>query len=498
MKLLSFLHDKCANVIAMLNNLEENPEGAAEKFQQEIAGINRLISEYSKNLPMGTEEFRLNLIAEQFSRTSEMAHRIVETRARLDKDFLAFVESKDRLNGILIDQLQLLSSIAQNQIYEDLKREITQGRRLLILWAPVMLLLAGGFLLLVSRIVVRPVRLLTLAADSIREGEFTYRVPEMQQDELGRLSRAFNVMAERLQTAYESLKQTNTELDARVEERTNARAEASENLHGELVLHQKTEIELREAILTATAANQAKNLFLGNVSHELRTPLNAIIGFSDIIKEEMFGPVQNLQYLDYAKDIHHSGTHLLNLINELLDISRIEAGEMKLSEDAFDLAGCAEEIVHMLERSAAIRGVTLLCEIADGLPLLYGDETRVKQIFINLASNAIKFTPPDGAVTVSVEKSPGGGLQLKVTDTGIGIAPDDIKKVLEPFGQITNDLTRAHEGAGLGLPLARLLAERHDGALVIASEPGRGTRITVSFPAQRCIETATPQSRRVV
>lgn len=199
-------------------------------------------------------------------------------------------------------------------------------------------------------------------------------------------------------------------------------------------------------------------------------------------------------------DIHHSGTHLLKLINELLDISRIESGEMKLSEEAFDLAGCAEEIVHMLEQSAAIRGVVLSCEIADGLPFLYTDETRVKQIFINLASNAIKFTPQKGRSRFRLKNHPPAACSKKLPIPASASASRRMtsKRFLSRSDRSPTILPPPMKGPGWDCPLARLLAERHDGALVIASEPGRGGCITVSFPAQRCIETSRPRSRRVV
>ena len=475
----------------LLNSEPVAPVETLNLFEKQADGLTHLLSGYSQNWKPAETPLWLTEMLRESARTPRLARQMVEISNNITSIHNELDQSQARLIALLDHQIETNSVSVLKKNHDSLDKNIRTAIQVLVGWVPVLIIGISGLIFLVARIVVRPVRLLTEAADSIGDGDFTHRVPVMQRDEMGRLARTFNIMADYVQDAYESLKRSNAELDRKVEERTNALGIVNETLNNELILRTQIEQNLIEA-------NRAKTLFLGNMSHELRTPLNAIIGFSDIIKGEMFGPVQNMQYLDYANDIHHSGTHLLNLINELLDISRIEAGEMKLSETAFDLAACVDESVHMHERSAAAKGVILSYEIAGELPFLYGDETRVKQILINLIGNAIKFTPPSGAVTVSAAKLPDGGLQLKVTDTGIGIAPEDIKKVLEPFGQITNDLTRAHEGAGLGLPLARLLAERHQGQLTISSEPGRGTCITVSFPVQRCVENAPAQTRKAV
>lgn len=189
---------------------------------------------------------------------------------------------------------------------------------------------------------------------------------------------------------------------------------------------------------------------------------------------------------------------MLRLINELLDISRIEAGELTLSDDTVDIAACIGESLHMLEEQANSRRVLLSSDIARDMPLMRGDQTRIKQVIINLAGNAIKFTPPDGAVKVSAGMSPQGDIQIKIMDTGIGIPREDLAKVLEPFGQVSNELTRAHEGAGLGLPLAKLLTERHDGVLTIASSLGHGTTVTIIFPRNRTVSGLPPVELRLI
>ena len=244
--------------------------------------------------------------------------------------------------------------------------------------------------------------------------------------------------------------------------------------------------ELNMALESAHAASQTKSAFLANMSHELRTPLNAIIGFSELMMSEAFGPLGSPRYKSYCADIHKGGAHLLSLINDILDISRLEAGKAELTERAVDLAQLLRETCTMVENHARDAGLVLALEIEPDLPHLMGDERRVKQILLNLLSNAIKFTPAGGKVTLSAGLAD-CAIRVMVEDTGIGISKEDLPKAFESFGQIDNRLSRQYEGSGLGLPLARHLAELHGGSLSIESEVDRGTRATLSFPAARSI-----------
>lgn len=247
----------------------------------------------------------------------------------------------------------------------------------------------------------------------------------------------------------------------------------------------RAEQRLAEALRTAEIANHSKSQFLANMSHELRTPLNAIIGFSEMIREEMFGPIGTPEYIEYIGDIHSSGRHLLELINDILDISKIEAGQFEIDETWADLKILANWSADLVRHRAQENQVTLVIEIADNIPQAYVDERAVKQIMLNLLSNATKFTPAGGDVTLSARLADNHDLILSVTDTGIGIEPHLIAKVMEPFGQAEGPMARSHGGTGLGLPITKSLAEIHGGTLILESEPGVGTTVTVRMPAWR-------------
>ena len=243
---------------------------------------------------------------------------------------------------------------------------------------------------------------------------------------------------------------------------------------------------MRDAKKFAEEANRAKSVFLANMSHELRTPLNAIIGFSQIMNKEALGPVGSPQYREYASHIQGAGEHLLALINDVLDISKIEAGEIELRDEKLDLCGLVGSCVAMLRERAAADGISLVTDFSDDtIPLLRADPLRLKQVLLNLMSNSIKFTEPDGTVTIKIRYKPDSGYVMQCTDTGIGIAADDIPKALARFQQINNDLTREHEGTGLGLPLTKALIELHGGSFDLQSQVGCGTTVTIRLPAER-------------
>jgi signal transduction histidine kinase len=251
---------------------------------------------------------------------------------------------------------------------------------------------------------------------------------------------------------------------------------------GELATAERVQ---REARREAEAANHAKSAFLANVSHELRTPLNAIIGFSEIIKNEMYGAVNIPQYAEYVRDIHESGRHLLNLINDILDFSKAEAGKLVLHETEVNLPAVISRCTRLVSELAQRCGVAIEVDTAENPPILFADERKTKQILLNLLSNAIKFTGEGGKVTTRVRVKEDGALALTVIDTGVGMTPEQIPLALSPFVQLEDVMTRRHQGTGLGLPLTKSLVELHGGTLSIASKLGEGTAVTALFPAQR-------------
>ena len=248
-----------------------------------------------------------------------------------------------------------------------------------------------------------------------------------------------------------------------------------------------TSHNLEAALVTAASANNAKSQFLAAMSHELRTPLNAVIGFSEMLANETFGPLGNEKYKEYIGDIRTSGVHLLSLINDILDLSRLDAGQMEITNEDVDLTEAVAQslkIVHGRAREANIRILTAV--ETPGLAVR-GDKRRVRQVLINILANAVKFTPAQGTVRVSIRRD-GDTAVIAVADTGIGMAKEDIPKALERFRQVDSSLSRKYEGAGLGLPLARQLMEAHGGRLELDSTLHVGTTVTMLFPAERVIE----------
>jgi len=238
----------------------------------------------------------------------------------------------------------------------------------------------------------------------------------------------------------------------------------------------------------AQKASKTKSEFLANMSHELRSPLNAIIGFAEIMKDEMFGDLGRSEYKEYAVDIHLSGTHLLDVINDILDLSKIEAGKLDLVENNVDIWDVIEMAIRLSVPRADKGKVTLKNNTPRNLPGLIADERKLKQIFINLVSNAIKFTPEGGEVSVEVEMHPSGNLIISVIDTGIGIAEENIPRAMAPFGQIDASLDRKYEGTGLGLPLTNALVDLHQGTLSIESIVDKGTRVIITLPSSRIVD----------
>jgi len=255
---------------------------------------------------------------------------------------------------------------------------------------------------------------------------------------------------------------------------------------------------LRRAAEEAEAANRSKSNFLAHMSHELRTPLNAIIGFSEVMVAETLGKLNHPQYREYAQDIHASGQHLLSLINDLLDLSKIEAGKLELWEEEIDLGTLIQRCRVFIEEAAQNKGVSLALRVADDLPKLRCDARKMKQVVVNLLSNAVKFTPAGGRIVLEAEGDGAAGIVIRVSDTGIGIDPDDLEKVMAPFGQVHAAFNRETQGTGLGLPLSNALVELHGGRLTLESELGKGTTARVELPGRAVVSPAQGSPAKTV
>jgi two-component system cell cycle sensor histidine kinase PleC len=265
-------------------------------------------------------------------------------------------------------------------------------------------------------------------------------------------------------------------------------------LTGKLKLLQAREEELSRALTAETHANAAKSDFLALMSHELRTPLNAIIGFSEVLGREMMGPLGHPRYREYANDVHGAGRHLLALINDILDLSKAAAGKFELHCEEIAPADIVSECVRLTRGKAQDGGLRLTSELAAGLPSLVVDRLRFKQALLNLCSNAIKFTPPGGAVHIGASQTEDGSFVLAVRDTGIGMSPEQIPLALEPFRQVASPFARNVEGTGLGLALVKSLIECHGGRLQIESVLNKGTTVRLTLPPERTVRRLTALS----
>ena len=349
--------------------------------------------------------------------------------------------------GPLAERLERLTNELVNKAEADMLGRVDEGqdayrasRWLLIGFAIGAVLLALGLGYSISRSLIEPVRQIDARFGQIAAGDFTSDIAVPNRDELGALAENLNRMSAELGRLYR-------------------------------------QVEL---------ANQNKSEFLANMSHELRTPLNAIIGFSEVLTEQMFGDV-NAKQMEYLQDIHSSGQHLLTLINDVLDLSKIEAGRMELDLSCFDLGLLLDNSLTLVRERAQRHGLTVALEVGEGLNEWVADARKVKQVVVNLLSNAVKFTPTGGRVTVRARRADVADRQMaevSVCDTGVGIAPEEQALVFEEFRQASGDYLRKTEGTGLGLSLAKRFVELHGGTIRIDSERGHGATFTVTLPLQ--------------
>ena len=318
-----------------------------------------------------------------------------------------------------------------------------------------------GLSVLLARRLVRPVKQMRTAAARIGAGAYDERIELRRRDELGGLADELNGMAASLQASVQGL-------EKKVEDRTQQLQQAL--------------AELSQKGSQLEVASRHKSEFLANMSHELRTPLNAIIGFSQVLRQRLFGEI-NAKQEEYLDDILASGNHLLDLINDVLDLSKVEAGQVELEVATFSLREALERGVVMVRERATKNGVRLSLELGADVDLVDGDERRVRQVVFNLLSNAVKFTPRGGTVLVASAREDGEVL-VSVTDTGPGIAADDQERIFEEFQQ-TDVGVRQREGTGLGLALSKRLVELHRGRIWVESRSGHGSRFVFTLPIEK-------------
>ena len=340
------------------------------------------------------------------------------------------------------------------------------------------IVIAGAVLVLgagLARNVTRPLQGLRRRAGKVQAGELHDWGPiKTRIQEIRVTVDAFDKMVAGLREQERRNADLREGLAQRVESRT-------AELRREIVEREHAEAEAEEA-------SHAKSEFLANMSHEMRTPLNAILGLSELMNIEAFGSLGNDQYREYARDIHEAGDHLLGLITDILDLSVIEAGKLELDESEIDLGETVDAVLRMLGQFAAQREIDLVASVPSGLPPMWADERRMRQIIINLANNSVKFTPNGGRVEVAAGERADGAIEVRVSDTGVGMTGDQIETALSTFGQLTNPVTSRESGSGLGLPITKRLVEAHGGEMSIQSTPGEGTTIELVFPALRRID----------
>jgi signal transduction histidine kinase len=312
--------------------------------------------------------------------------------------------------------------------------------------------------------IIRPLHQITETMNAVVQGDLQQKIPfEGRKDEIGQFSRALHIFRDS--------------------------AAEKQRLEVELVRNQA-------AKEVAETSNRVKSEFLANMSHELRTPLNAILGFSEILKVQLYGPLGHVKYREYAEDVHKSGTHLLELINDVLDLSKIDAGKMELRESVFSVSELIDDAM-VLIRDKAKDHVRLELNVQEDTKIL-ADKRLIKQILINLLSNAIKFTPEGGAITVGTQHGSGQEIQIYVADTGIGMDARQLDKAFSPYGQIDSRVAQTHQGTGLGLPIAQSLARLHGGDIIGHSSPGHGTRMILHLPASRVVRPVGATQRAAV
>ncbi|GIL41514.1 sensor histidine kinase [Roseiterribacter gracilis] len=488
---------------ARLENVLEGAVARADPTVGQFASVARVASDL-RDFAGRAGNIHIDLIANRGPISNLAAEQLAEMRGRVDQswsriralieqagadteleseihlvEFEYFGESRklyglvvDATNGnnaaLTVDDLRIMQYPVVQRVLtlRDAALKIAAERadarrfsalRALITVAGMALLTLGVGALAVAmfgRRVVFPILALTRTVVRIAEGERTIDVPHRaREDEIGQMGNALETLRENALAAEQAASQHAARLE--------------------------------EARSVAESASRAKSAFLATMSHELRTPLNAVIGFAEMIEREIVGPVGAPAYVEYARDIHESASHLLQLINDILDLSTLEAGHLSLSEEKVDLRQTLQACVRMLAPRAESGQISMLLETdLDSTPVVC-DERRIRQVALNLLANAVKYTPPGGKIVVRLTRDRDGNVVLSFEDNGIGISESDLTLVMAPFGRAETAFNRTTEGTGLGLPLTKRLVEAHGGELILQSAPGKGTTATVRLPAWR-------------
>jgi signal transduction histidine kinase len=331
----------------------------------------------------------------------------------------------------------------------------------------------------------RFVELLELPADLLTDGSL-YKILEYQTNRGDFGPNGYEIqIQQRLERMFQNLpavQERLTRAGRTLQVRRREMPDGIVSLYSDVTDAKRIEQQMVQARDHAEQANRAKSEFLANMSHELRTPLNAIVGFAEVVSRELFGPLREGKYLEYVKDIHTSGLHLLSVINEILDMAKIEAGKLDLLVEPFHISAVVTDAVNMLREQAKKRNIALFVNHPDDKIEIIGDERAIKQAIINLLSNAIKFSHDNGKVEIRVSHDTAHGLALEVEDHGIGMSDEAMKRAMRPFEQADPSTTRAYGGTGLGLPIANGLVVAHGGRLTIESCEGEGTRVRIQLP----------------
>lgn len=359
------------------------------------------------------------------------------------------------------EALQFVVSVSRNTYLSDID-PLFRFFAIVIVFSAIVFV---GIAVVAARYLSRPIVELADTASRIADGDINKKVTLTAGGEIGALVDSFNRMTGELRDTIQ------------------ARDEALVSLQEQA----RIEARLVRDRIAAEAAGKAKSDFLAHMSHELRTPLNSILGFSDVMNEKIYGALGHEKYEEYVRNIQSSGDHLLNLINDILDLSKVEAGEVVLNEETLNLGDIFGNSVAMAQGKAGRSLAQISVDLPDLFPHLRGDERLIRQILLNLLSNALKFTPPDGDIQLGARLKSDDGIEIFVADTGIGIAPSDQNRIFEPFQQALKEPNHASEGTGLGLSLSRRFVELHDGRISLDSRFGDGTTITVSLPPERTV-----------